>query len=154
MSLTVSATIELAATPQEVLEFVLDLDRYRQADHKISRVTSVIGPDAAGKGSIRLWGRLPGLPIAPDQQDFTLERWQQLTFVGAPGQLGRLVFNFVGTFECVPLDSNRTRVTHAYEFTFRKGFRWIEARIAEPLRLELDEEVARLAQILESEGFN
>lgn len=152
MSLTVSATVDVNATPQTVLEFVLDVDRYRQADHKIFRVSSVVGPDDAGKGSIRLWGSLPGLPMAPDRQDFTLKRWQQLTFVGAPGQLARLVFDFVGTFECVPVDNQKTRVTHAYEFTFRKGFRWVEARIAEPMRLELDAEVARLAKIVGGEG--
>ena len=150
MPLSVSATVEVAATPQAILEFVLDLERYRQADHKIVRVASVVGPDEAGKGSIRVWGRLPGLPIAPDRQDFTLEPWNRLTFVGAPRQLGRLVFNFVGTFECVPVGNQTTRVTHAYEFTFRKPFRWVEARIAEPLRLELEQEVARLAEIVGS----
>ncbi len=100
---------------------------------------------------MRLWGRLPGLPPAPDRQDFTLKRWSHLTFVGAPLQPGRLVFNFVGTFECVPLDDDTTRVTHAYEFTFRKPFRWIERRMAEPLQFEIDEEVARLAEILGAE---
>lgn len=152
MSLTVSATADIAATPQSVLEFVLDLDRYRQADRKISRVSSVTGPDDAGKGSVRLWGRLPGLPKAPDRQDFTLVRWSHLTFVGAPRQPGRLMFDFVGTFECVPLDDHTTRVTHAYEFTFRAPFRWIERRMTEPLRAEIDDEVARLAEILGGEG--
>lgn len=151
MSLIVSSTADVAATPRAVLEFVLDLDRYRQADHKISRVSSVTGPDDSGQGSIRLWGRLPGLPVAPDRQDFTLKRWSHLTFVGAARQPGRLVFDFVGTFECVALDDNTTRVTHAYEFTFRKPFRWIERRIAEPLRDEIEQEVARLAKIIGAE---
>ena len=149
MLLTVSATANVAATPQAVLEFVLDLDRYRQADHKITRVSSVTGPDEAGRGSVRLWGRLPGLPVAPDRQDFTLERWNRLTFVGAPRQASRLVFDFVGTFECVPLDDLTTRVTHAYDFTFRRPFRWIGRRLAEPLRQEIDDEVFRLAEILD-----
>lgn len=144
----VSATADVAATPQAVLEFVLDLDRYRQADHKITRVSSVTGPDEAGRGSVRVWGRLPGLPVAPDRQDFTLERWSRLTFVGAPRQPGRLVFNFVGTFECVPLDDHTTRVTHAYDFTFRTPFRWIERRLKEPLNREIEAEVARLAEIV------
>ena len=152
MSLIVSATANVAATPQAVLEFVLDLDRYRQADHKITRVSSVTGPDAAGRGSVRVWGRLPGLPVAPDRQDFTLERWSRLTFVGAPRQPGRLIFNFVGTFECVALDDHTTRVTHAYDFTFRAPFRWIERRLAKPLREEIDDEVARLAQILDGQS--
>ncbi len=148
MSLTVSASADITAPPQAVLEFVLDLERYRHADHKIARVSSVTGPDEAGRGSVRLWGRLPGLPLAPDRQDFTLDRWSHLTFVGAPRQPGRLLFDFVGTFECTPLDDDTTRVTHAYEFTFRSPFRWIERRMAQPLSTEIEQEVARLAAMV------
>ncbi|MEE9414126.1 MAG: hypothetical protein V3V01_02505 [Acidimicrobiales bacterium] len=52
---------------------------------------------------------------------------------------------------CVALDDRTTRVTHAYEFTFRKPFRWIERRIAEPLGDEIEEEVTRLAEIIGKE---
>lgn len=152
MTLNVSATIDIHATPESVLLFVLDLDRYRQADHKITGVTSVTGPDENGKGSARVWGKLPGLPTAPDRQDFTLDRWSRLTLVGAPHQPGRLIFDFVGSFECTPIDNDLTRVTHAYEFTFRRPFRWLERRMAAPLAREIDDEVERLAEILETEG--
>ena len=148
MTLTVSSTAEMSATPQEVLEFVLDLDRYRQADHKITRVSSVTGPDEHGAGSMRLWGRLPGMPPAPDRQDFTLERWSRLTFVGAPRQPGRLVFDFIGTFDCVPIDDSLTQVTHAYEFQFTRPFRWLQRRMAAPLAAAIDEEVIRLVELL------
>lgn len=152
MSLTVSATAEVAASTRTVLEFVMDIDRYRQADRKITRLSSMSGPDEHGRGSIRIWGRLPGLPVAPDRQDFTLERWSRLTFVGAPRQPGRLLFDFVGTFDCEPIDEHTSRVTHAYDFTFRAPFRWIERRMARPLRQEIDDEVARLAEILGSDA--
>jgi hypothetical protein len=148
MTLAVSSTAPISATPQRVLEFVLDLDRYRQADHKITRVSSVTGPDEHGVGSVRLWGRLPGLPPAPDRQNFTLEKWKRLTFVGAPRQLGRLIFDFVGTFDCVPIDDTVTQVTHAYEFEFRRPFRWLERRMSAQLAVEVDEEVERLAELL------
>jgi len=148
MTLTVSATANISATPHEVLEFVLDLDRYRQADHKITRVSSVTGPDENGVGSVRLWGKLPGMPLAPDRQNFTLQKWSRLTFVGAPHQPGRLVFNFIGTFDCVPLDDAMTQVTHAYEFDFRRPFRWVERRMREPLANEMDQEVERLTELL------
>ncbi len=148
MTLTVSATAEISATPQEVLEFVLDLDRYRQADHKIIRVSSVTGPDENGAGSVRLWGKLPGMPPALDRQDFTLEKWRRLTFVGARRQPGRLVFEFIGTFDCEPIDDQVTRVTHAYEFTFRRPFGWLERRMSAPLADEIDQEVRRLTEIL------
>jgi len=148
MTLTVSSTAEISATPQEVLEFVLDLDRYRQADQKITRVSSVTGPDENGVGTVRLWGKLPGMPPAPDRQDFTLDRWSRLTFVGAPRQPGRLIFDFIGTFDCVPIDDAMTRVTHAYEFTFRRPFRWLERRMSAPLADEIDQEVRRLTELL------
>ena len=38
MTLTTTGTVIVRATPQEVLEFVCDLDRYRQVDTKIVRV--------------------------------------------------------------------------------------------------------------------
>lgn len=150
MSLTVSATADVVATPQAILEFVLDLERYMQADRKITKVSSVTGPNEAGEGSMKLWGRLPGLPAAPDKQDFTLDRWSCLTLVGAPRQPGRLMFDFVGRFECVPIDDQTTRVTHAYEFTFTKPFKWLERRIADQLASEIEEEVARLKEIVGS----
>ncbi len=143
-----SSVAEISATPQEVLEFVLDIERYKQADHKITHVSSVTGPDESGAGSVRLWGRLPGLPPAPDRQDFTLEKWTRLTFIGAPRQPGRLMFDFIGTFECVPIDDTSTQVTHAYEFTFRRPFRWLEQRMSESLANEIDDEVKRLAELL------
>lgn len=148
MTLRLSASSEIAATPQEVLEFVLDLDRYRRVDDKIMRVSSITGPDEHGHGSVRLWGKLPGMLPAPDRQDFSLERWTRLTFVGADRQPGRLVFDFVGTFDCEPTNSGTTTVTHAYEFDFRRPFRWLERRMAGPLDQAINDEVARLAGLI------
>jgi len=150
VTLHVSATTEIHASSETVLRFVLDLEAYRQADHKITRVSSVDGPDEDGHGSARVWGKLPGLPPAPDRQDFTLERWTSLTLVGAPRQPGRLLFDFVGSFECTPLDSGATSVTHSYEFTFRRPFRWLERRMAADLTDEIESEVDRLAEILDT----
>jgi len=88
------------------------------------------------------------MPPAPDREDFTLEKWSRLTFIGAPRQPGRLVFDFVGTFECTLLDSQTTQVTHAYEFEFRKPFRWLERRLSVPLADEINQEVTRLSDLL------
>lgn len=44
MTLRAEATRVVPATSREVLEFVLDLDRYRQADTKIGRVIRPIEP--------------------------------------------------------------------------------------------------------------
>lgn len=60
------------------------------------------------------------------------------------------MFDFVGTFECTPIGDGLTRVTHAYEFAFRRPFRWLERRMAAPLAREIDAEVQRLADILDT----
>lgn len=144
MPLTASATATVEATPQQVLELVLDLDRYRQLDPKILRVGSVEGPDADGRGSVKLWGRLKGMPPAPDRQDFELVRWSSLTFTGAPGQPARLIFDFRGTVACEP-DEGSTVVTHSYEFGFKGPFRPAERLLADWLQAQIEDEVAQLA---------
>lgn len=58
------------------------------------------------------------------------------------------MFDFTGTFDCVPIDDSSTRVTHAYEFRFRRAFRWLEARMSAPLAIEIEDEVKRLAELL------
>lgn len=150
MTIKAAATTDVHATPEAVLGFVLDFDAYRQADHKITRVSSVTGPDDSGHGSVQVWGKLPGLPAAPDRQNFTLERWSGLTLVGAPRQPGRLIFDFVGSFHCTQVETDLTTVTHAYEFTFRRPFRWLERRMAESLASEIEQELGRLAEILDT----
>ncbi len=151
MALSVSATTSVAASPKELLEFVLDLDRYREADHKILRVSKVEGPDENGLGSARVWGRLRWGPPAPDRQDFKLERWRRLTFTGASGQPARLVFSFVGSFECEATSAG-TVLTHAYEFTFTPPFRVVERFLAGWLQDEIEAEVARIAEIFARQG--
>ena len=97
---------------------------------------------------MRLWGRVPGLPPAPDRQEFHLERWSRLTFNGAARQPGRLVFDFTGSFECQPSDDGSTAVTHSYEFTFLGPFQRIERRLARWLQAEVDREMTNLAAAL------
>ena len=55
MTFKAFATIHVNVDPQTVLEFVLDIDRYRLADHKIAHVSTVVGPNEAGTGSIRVY---------------------------------------------------------------------------------------------------
>lgn len=148
MTLTASATVEIeGVSAQEALEFVLDMERYKEADHKIVKVGEVIGPDADGKGAVDVWGKLRFGPAAPDVQNFELERWSKITFRGAPKQPGRIVFNFVGTFECEPID-NGVRVTHAYEFTFTFLWRWLEGLHRTWLQEEIEAEMDRVQQAL------
>jgi Polyketide cyclase / dehydrase and lipid transport len=150
MTVSASATTIIKASPREVLECVLDLNRYKLIDRKIVRVGKVIGPDDAGRGYVRIWGRVLKLPPAPDRQDFVLERWSRLTFRGAKRQPGRLVFDFTGHFECRPSNNGSTEVTHSYEFVFTRPFRVIENRLGPWLQRELDVEIENLAAALSS----
>jgi Polyketide cyclase / dehydrase and lipid transport len=150
MSLIAEATVSVHASPQAVLEFVLDVERYREVDRKIIRVSSVDKPDADGKGSVKIWGRLGWLPPAPDRQDFHLEEWSRLKFVGASRQPARAVFDFVGTFVCSPVVDGATTVTHAYEFRFKGPFRLVERFLKRWLQREVEDEVRALATAVES----
>lgn len=147
MTMTAEATIDVASTPQEVLEFVLDFDEYRKVDPKIVRTGKVTGPDAEGKGTVKLFARMRGLPPAPDTHDFHLVRWTSLTFIGSPKQPGRLLFDFMGVVECEPIVGG-TRIRHAYEFRFRGPLKVIERWNAEWLQRELDAEMQAIAEKL------
>lgn len=150
MTLTATATREIGATSREVLEFVLDLERYRQADHKIGRVTEPIVLDDNNEGSTRYWGRMRGTPPAPDTNLVKLDPWRTLTFTGAPRQPARLILDFTGRFDCVDTGTG-CRLTHSYEMTFRRPFRWIyEPLLRTWLQTELDAELDRVAAILGS----
>lgn len=152
MTLRAEATrVVGGVTPREVLEFVLDLDRYRQADTKIGRVTQPIELDDNDEGTTRYWGRLRGTPPAPDVNNVKLHRWTDLTFTGAPRQPARLILDFTGRFTCREIDDG-CEVTHDYEMTFRRPFRWIyEPLLADWLQTELDVELSRVEAILGSD---
>lgn len=149
MTITASASTTISADAQTILEFVLDLERYADVDAKIVRVGAVEDPDADGRGSVRLWGRLRGTPPAPDKQDFELTRWERLEFTGAPKQPARLVFDFTGSFVCVPTDDG-TEVTHAYEFDFKGPFRILGLGLEPWLQAKLDDELMALRSALSS----
>ena len=151
MTLTASATRDVGATSREVLEFVLDLERYRQADTKIGRVTQPIALDDNNEGRTRYWGRMRGTPPAPDTNLVKLDPWRSLSFTGAPRQPARLILDFTGRFHCVDTDTG-SQVTHSYEMTFRRPVRWIyEPLLRTWLQTELDAELDRVAAILDSE---
>ena len=146
MTITAQAAASVGASPQDVLEFVLDLDQYRQVDSKIQRVRSVEGPDDEGRGSVRIWGKVKGFPPAPDRQDFALERWTKLTFTGAPGQPARLVFEFTGIIACQERPDGSTEITHSYEFRFKGLFRLAERNLGKWLQDQIEEELEALTK--------
>lgn len=64
------ATTTVSVPPGEVFEFVLDLSRYRQADHKIGRVGAT--QRTGDSGTTRFSGRIKGLPGPSGTYPFTV----------------------------------------------------------------------------------
>ena len=144
------ATVVIQCRPEDVFEFVLDLDRYRQADHKIGRVLSV--ERAGNRGTVRFRGKARwGLPSPAAPYDFELEPGRQLRFTSAGGLMGRLL-SFEGLFECRPNpDGPGILVRHREQFEFKGPVRRVMERLLGPwLERDTVEEMGRVKQLLEA----
>lgn len=140
------ATVTVAVPPSEVFEFVLDLERYRQADHKIGRV----GPmhRDGDTGIVEFSSRIRGLPGPTGSYPFTLTD-TRLQFGSPVAGPARWFLHFEGTFDC-EVGPDGTVVTHREAFAFKRPWRWL----AEPLLrrwLEADtaEEMQRFQDLVE-----
>jgi hypothetical protein len=140
------ATTTVAVPPNEVFEFVLDLNRYRQADRKIGRV----GPihRNGDRGTVRFSGRIKGLPGPAGTYPFTVTA-SRLKFGSPIAGPACWFLDFEGTFDC-EVTAAGTVVTHREVFNFKRPWRWL----AEPLLrrwLEADtaEEMVRFKELVE-----
>lgn len=119
-------SIVIERSPREVLEFVLDLDRYRQADAKITGVSAqpTLGPENR-VGRARYRGRLRGFPTPSQWQTVSLDPWARVELRTEPGQWTAHLARFVGGFVCEEIADGRTRLTHFEQFEFRAPMRWV-----------------------------
>lgn len=90
------ATTTVAATPNDVFDFVLDLNRYRQADHKIGRVGTI--DNQGDRGMVRFSGRIRGLPGPSGTYPFTRTE-SHLRFGSPVAGPARWFLDFEGTFD-------------------------------------------------------
>jgi hypothetical protein len=141
---------EAAATvtvpPSAVFEFVLDLKRYREADHKIGKVGSITR--TGDTGTVRFSGRIRGLPGPAGTYPFTRTE-SHLQFGSPIAGPARWFLDFEGTFNC-DVTAEGTVVTHREVFMFKAPWRWL----AEPLLrrwLEADtaQEMVRFKELVE-----
>ena len=95
---------------------------------------------------MRIWGKIKGLPPAPDRQDFALEPCTKLTFTGAAHHPARLVFDFTGIITCQERHDGTTDVLHSYEFNFKRPFCLAERYLSEWLQHQIEEEQKPLAE--------
>jgi hypothetical protein len=143
------ATATVDAPASKIFEFVLDLERYRQADRKIGRVGDIHRDGDAG--TVEFSGRIRGLPGPSGVYPFTLAP-SRLEFRSPVAGPARWFLDFEGSFDCVEAPGG-TAVTHREVFKFKPPWRWL----AEPLLrrwLEADtaQEMVRFKELVESDG--
>jgi hypothetical protein len=131
-------------TPEVALGFVLDLDRYRQADYKIGKV-KWIRPDATG-AVVCFRAKMAGLPgpYVTQRVDRTGTRLDVHTI--APTWMQRMV-TFAGVVDCTPVDGG-TRFYHREALEFHGPFRILEPLLRRWLAKDTPAEVRRVAAML------
>lgn len=140
------ATTTVSVKASDVFDFVLDLHRYRQADHKIGSVGTI--DDQGDHGMVQFAGRIRGLPRPSGTYPFTRTD-SRLRFGSPVAGPARWFLDFEGTFD-TKQTSGGTVVTHREVFSFKRPWRWL----AEPLLrrwLENDttEEMVRFKELIE-----
>lgn len=139
------ATALIRCSAREVLEFVLDFERYRQADTKIRKVHGV--ERNGNEGRLRYSGWIRGLPTPIVEHAWRLVPYSRLEIRSL--KRDSLLDHFEGLFMCEETPQG-TRVLHRETFVFHPPLgsvveRFLRAWIARDVR----EEVVRMKHILE-----
>jgi hypothetical protein len=140
------ATATVAVTPREVVEFVLDLNRYRQADRKIGRVGPIHRD--GDRGTVRFSGRIKGLPGPSGVYPFTVTD-SRLRFGSPIGGAAQWFLDFEGTFD-MQEGPDGTVVKHREAFVFKRPWRWfVEPLLRRWLEADTAEEMIRFKRVIE-----
>ena len=140
------ATATVTVPPRTVFEFVLDLDRYRQADRKIGRVGAMVR--SGNEGTVRFSGRIKGLPGPSGTYPFEVDE-SSLVFGSAIAGPARWFLDFEGRFDC-QVTAAGTVVTHREEFRFKVPWRWLaEPFLRSWLETDTAEEMVRFKRLVE-----
>jgi hypothetical protein len=146
-------SVVIERSPRQVLEYILDLDRYRRADAKITRVSEqpVLGSERR-EGRARYRGRLRLLPTPSQWQTVRLTPWERLELRTEPKQWTAHFARFVGGFICEGLSDDETRLTHFEEFDFRAPVSWVMDRyLGQWMQRYLDQtELPQLKALIEA----
>jgi carbon monoxide dehydrogenase subunit G len=141
------STVVLCA-PDAVIDFVTDLERYKQADTKITRVhSSNIRGD---HGEVRYSGKLRGIPGPAMVNVVVIDRPRRVDYSSKRGTWQHTLMHFHGSFVLEPA-AGGTRVVHREEFEFAPPLAWIvDPLLRSSLAKEMDGEIARLKELLEA----
>lgn len=136
-------------TAKAAYEFVLDLERYRQADQKIAAVHSVTWH--ADHAEVCYSGRFRGLPTPAVRQRITVEPYRRIDVRSIPGTVAHFFSRFHGSFTFEELGDGVTRVFHREELVFPAPLAWvIEPLLRSWLEADTPAEVRRMKQLLEA----
>lgn len=140
------ASVRVAVSPADVLAFVLDLERYRQADHKIGRVGRVTR-DGDG-GTVVFSGRIKGMPGPSGTYPFILTPTSLK--IGSPiAGPARWFLNFEGSFECTETAAG-TDVVHREVFDFKPPWQWfLDPLLRKWLENDTTDEMVRFKVLVE-----
>lgn len=140
------ASTTVSVSPDEVLEFVLDLDRYREADHKIGHIGALHRD--GDRGTVEFSGRLRGVPGPMGTYPFKLT--ETSLWIGSPiAGPARFLFDFEGSFDC-HVTGRGTVVTHREAIAFKGPGGWL----ADPLlrgwlQDDVEAEMVRFKRLIE-----
>lgn len=146
-------SIDIERSPREVLDFVLDLHRYRLADAKITSVTAqptLTEDNCEGRALYR--AKLRGIPTPSQWQIVSLVPWRRLDIRTEPGQWTAQIATFEGGFICEPRSDGTTHFTHFEQFDFRPPVKWLLDPYLDKWmqRYLVDDELPRLKTLIET----
>jgi hypothetical protein len=143
------ATTTVAASVDEVIEFVLDLEQYKRADHKIGRVGRV--EHRGETGTVEFSGRILGLPGPRGVYPYRRGS-HALQFSSPVAGPAKWFMDFRGTFECRET-ADGTEVTHREVYEFKRPWRLLVALLIRRwLERDTAKEMARFQEILGKPG--
>jgi len=116
--LAAEGSVQVAATPREVLEFVCDLRVYMLLDGKIVNVYENTPIDSDGNGFAVIRGSVRGIRSPKQRLAVRLDRWWSVTFESAGPWLTDRLMWFRGGFVAQPSHGG-SWVTHSYRFRFK-----------------------------------
>ena len=150
MSVEAQVVERIGCTCEELLGFVMDIERYAQVDDKISPVLWHRSEPDFVEFACR--PKLAGLrqPKVVQQVRLTPGERADVTLSPKPAnRLAHAMAQFEASFACRPVDGG-TEVTRTLRFTFKAPFRWLlEPLFQRRLDAEVRDEIARAKQHLE-----
>ncbi|HET8682808.1 MAG TPA: hypothetical protein VFM54_13205 [Micromonosporaceae bacterium] len=145
-------TWTIGCTPETYLEFVMDVERYREVDDKLGPIAWVRREGNLTEFKFR--PRLPGMnvpePYAISQMRLTPGRHIDIRLAPLPRNLpNHLVSKFAARFAAEVVDG-QTRVTRMISFHFNPLVRWMfEPTLRRTLPESVERELRLSKQILE-----